>query len=668
MTKNYLLTVAFILFHIPIFATSNLVISASNLLTPSVSKGQNVSVSVTIRNSGTSTSGQSRTGFYIKLVGSTEWILMGTSVIKRLGVSESVTIELVHPVNNFVKEGSYNVGARADIMDEVVESDESNMRQLSATLTINATKVGIKRVPYPYIFIHGLCGDANTWTDFASVAEYVYGWQHGGTMNFCLNYDGYDKKKSSISTDYKDFNTPLSMGDYYAVNFATDLNGLSYAASSQSTILVGSNQSAIVKQGRAIKDAIRHVMDVTGSEKVILIGHSMGGLAAREYIQNVSNWQSDGRHHVAKLFTIGTPHGGSNLTGAVLAGYFLKIDEQSEATRDLRYESVTYSGRYLFGGTESNFHNLIPSIFYNNDTNCNGQVGDAIVGLNSKICPSDIDYSCTIGVSSVRNDDGVVSADRANLANYVNNSRVAVDTFVDRVSPVSGYIQHNELHKRFENNMKGMDETYDFQKAYKIAFNTLNWGTITYQSYGAPYARDYDDYKVQMTQKGALRLRAYNIPVQDFSIDVVNSRYESVCNIIYAAGKGMIDTTINLGVGQYFIEISGDPNSGSVYFPYVFKVDYLNSTTPVSDVSDESDISIFPNPAKDVLTVSVQKSTPSVSGVKIIDMMGKEYQTVSINGPVTELDISTLPNGLYMTVFYGEHNELISTQKVIVGR
>ena len=51
-------------------------------------------------------------------------------------------------------------------------------------------------------------------------------------------------------------------------------------------------------------------MNLTNKDKVILFGHSMGGLCAREYLQNSSNWQTDGSHHVAKLITRGTPHGG----------------------------------------------------------------------------------------------------------------------------------------------------------------------------------------------------------------------------------------------------------------------------------------------------------------------------------------------------------------------
>ena len=67
-----------------------------------------------------------------------------------------------------------------------------------------------------------------------------------------------------------------------------------------------------------VKWAIYYVLQLTGRDKVILMGHSMGGLAAREYLQNPSNWQLDGQTHVAKLVTTGTPHGGSNASFSIL--------------------------------------------------------------------------------------------------------------------------------------------------------------------------------------------------------------------------------------------------------------------------------------------------------------------------------------------------------------
>ena len=52
---------------------------------------------------------------------------------------------------------------------------------------------------------------------------------------------------------------------------------------------------------------IEEVCAAAGTEQVILVGHSMGGLAARAYLRR------HGRARVAKLVTLGSPHHGSRL-------------------------------------------------------------------------------------------------------------------------------------------------------------------------------------------------------------------------------------------------------------------------------------------------------------------------------------------------------------------
>ena len=52
---------------------------------------------------------------------------------------------------------------------------------------------------------------------------------------------------------------------------------------------------------------IDEVLAQTGAERLLLVGHSMGGLVARRYLQRFGNAR------VAKLVTLGTPHHGSQL-------------------------------------------------------------------------------------------------------------------------------------------------------------------------------------------------------------------------------------------------------------------------------------------------------------------------------------------------------------------
>lgn len=56
-----------------------------------------------------------------------------------------------------------------------------------------------------------------------------------------------------------------------------------------------------------IERRIVEVLSVTGAPQVILVGHSMGGLACRAYLRRYGNAK------VARLITLGSPHHGSHL-------------------------------------------------------------------------------------------------------------------------------------------------------------------------------------------------------------------------------------------------------------------------------------------------------------------------------------------------------------------
>lgn len=61
-------------------------------------------------------------------------------------------------------------------------------------------------------------------------------------------------------------------------------------------------------QGRQVADAVARLREWTGAPKVVVVGHSMGGLAARAYVQS-SLYRGD----VAAVVTVATPHGGTAL-------------------------------------------------------------------------------------------------------------------------------------------------------------------------------------------------------------------------------------------------------------------------------------------------------------------------------------------------------------------
>lgn len=268
-----------------------------------------------------------------------------------------------------------------------------------------------QNLPYPILFIHGLNSSAATWDVFTNYLDSVYGLNFGGRIDVCLNADG-DNSTANLnfyptsSADIAFFSgvNDIVIGDYYYLNFHVGKNGSVYPPSYASDYVL-SNQSAIYKQGMAVKKAIEFILQKTGRKEIVLMGHSMGGLASRQYLQNPFLWQNIldivNGHKVAKLVTTGTPHGGSNASGGILTAIFTDIDEYSEAVRDLR-RTYFYSGDscvFLFGGYEDSvvMDDHLFGSFYNYDVNCNGQIYEYVPGLNDKPLPLTLDYSCIIG-------------------------------------------------------------------------------------------------------------------------------------------------------------------------------------------------------------------------------------------------------------------------------
>jgi pimeloyl-ACP methyl ester carboxylesterase len=80
-------------------------------------------------------------------------------------------------------------------------------------------------------------------------------------------------------------------------------------------------QDNVITAGE-LKNKIAAVKEITGSNKIDLVAHSMGGLVARSYIQG-----SDYQYDVDQLIFLGTPHLGAPEDYLVWeGGYFMKYD------------------------------------------------------------------------------------------------------------------------------------------------------------------------------------------------------------------------------------------------------------------------------------------------------------------------------------------------------
>lgn len=577
--------------------------------------GITVTVTFNVKNLSTTTAaGNTETAILISSPNSSipTTILTKISLESLAPQAESDNIQVSFPVPYLIKaDGDYNIIVNLNYDETISETDHLN--NIAGTIIhVASAPWAAQNIPYPIIFVHGYMSDNTTWSTMISSLQTTYGWSYGGNMNFCLNQDG-NFQSSFLSDDYKSYSSDadLQKDDFFTINFDVDNTGdwKDYQDNPNDLLPTvdpqESNQAAIAKQGTAIQDAIKYVLKVTGKDKVILVCHSMGGLAAREYLQNSNLFQaSDGKKHVAKLVTIGTPHGGTDITASAFEAIFGQYwDGRSEAIRDLRtgyYYSYNYPfhdpdfdkdapGTYLFGGLEDlNYMRDQDEYFYNADVNCDGNVtGQPLAGLNYKAIPTDLTYSCIVGtgdvLSSGGDGDGVVNTFSANINNFLSvNAPVFT---LPKIGTVN--IWHLEETKQFSGIMQGMDEpSNDFitGHAYSISSGQLYYGNITYQSTTSP-PKDNDGYIINVSSTGSLNIQVYNIPTPVFSIEVFNSAKTSIYSIA-SNGKSYLNVDVPVTSGNYYIALSGVPTTDSYKYPYAFKCSFTTTTSYCTGTKD----------------------------------------------------------------------------------
>jgi pimeloyl-ACP methyl ester carboxylesterase len=515
----------------------------------------------------------------------------------------------------------------------------------------------LNKLPYPILFIHGLNSNSDTWNTFTDFLDSQYNFNYGGRFDFCLNFNVNNTNTNlnfspNANADIAQFINNTTIGDYYYVNFDVGNNGI-VAPSSSSSAYVKSNQSAVYKQGKALSKAIEQILSLTGKDRVILVGHSMGGLASREHLQNNSNWINN-EHKIAKQISVGTPHGGSNSSLSILTGLFTGIDEKSEAIRDLR-TSYFYSGNpgtYLFGGQENNNYmwDMLLTDFYNTDVNCNVISNETIIGLNQKQLPTNLDYSCIIGTFT-GNGDGVVSTESANINTFYPNRTLNI---------TSTNIIHTGLQNLSLQNMMALDEPNFANLAYKLelAKNYFGFSNLQMQSSNNI---DQDYYYFNVTQNSNITVSISNINIPIMVAGIGNENGTAIGTSHDNNNGNTINFTYQLTPGKYQLLISSAfPNANSHLSPYQI---IITEAILSQEIIDYEKFILYPNPSKTY--ISFDNSNVKFQKYTIYDDTGKLIKSNKIDNFYENylINIEDLTYGIYSIVF--ENNDRTINQRII---
>jgi len=354
-----------------------------------------------------------------------------------------------------------------------------------------------------------------------------------------------------------------------------------------------SNQASIVKQGYGLKQAIDLIKLKTNSKKVILVGHSMGGLSIREYLRTYFNHiPYNNGNDIAKVVTIGTPHLGSNASEiSTIVNNFKGIDKRSDAIRDLMYNysdnnsdpkppygDPPDNGVYLFGG-ESELYLVSKTNFYNPDVNANGILdSNNQPGLNTDMAqslPNFVSYSWIISQWGGVDGDICVRLHRQfPWFEYSSNGSIKRATGHIIVT----HTRHDNETKDYYALLRGMDEPDEPSLAYEIGENSENKGFITYQE--GNDETDIDLYKLVLKNDGLLKISLLgngNTGIK--AIDLLDENNEVIKYITDI--NGSIEE--NLKAGTYFVWIKGIATPDSYKYPYTLKTQF--APTPPATLS-----------------------------------------------------------------------------------
>jgi hypothetical protein len=256
--------------------------------------------------------------------------------------------------------------------------------------------------------------------------------------------------------------------------------------------------------------------------------------------------------------------------------------------------------------------------------------------------PSGVDYDMTI-YNSAGTQIGSGTSSTATENVTLNNQAAA--TYYIRIYGYNGANSQTCYTIRVTTTtVTGCASSYDVSTngtaggAAQVPFNTDIKGLISPSG-------DNDYYKFVITTGGTATITLTTLPA-DYDIRLYNSTGTTQLAISQNGGTSSETITRTYTAGTYYVRVYGYNNANNASNCYTLKVQ-LGTASREDELIVDNSLHIYPNPVSSVLQVRIQKEQGR-SDLRIFDMNGRMVLEKSNVQPVTAIDVSVLPSGVYM--------------------
>jgi hypothetical protein len=118
---------------------------------------------------------------------------------------------------------------------------------------------------------------------------------------------------------------------------------------------------------------------------------------------------------------------------------------------------------------------------------------------------------------------------------------------------------------------------------------------------------------------------------------------------------------------QYFLHVRSHCNSlGTITFSPWTSASFITWPTGVVNINEQDfSIATYPNPVKNIMTMSITGAIKTGATAIITDVTGKALKTLQVTDHKTDIDISQLPTGNYLLKYSdGENNSILKISKI----